>query len=968
MGQNGADILFDTLIDWGVDTVFGLPGDGINGLMEGLRKREDKIRFVQVRHEESAAFAAVGYAKFTGRLGVCLATSGPGGLHLLNGLYDAKLDGQPVLAITGHHFSDLIDTWSQQDVDLDRVFQDVSIYSTRVMSPAHIENVVNIACRSAISGRGVAHVQVPVDFQEEEVARRTKRNVADHTSSQRAWAFPQPAESQIREAAEVLNAGSKVAILAGRGALGATDELEQVAEALGAPIVKALLGKAAVPDDSPYTTGGIGLLGTKPSQDAFEQCDTLFIVGSSFPYMEFLPEPGQARCVQIDADPQRIGLRYPVEVGLVGDSTQVLQQLLPMLRRKDDRSFLEQAQSGMSDWWQTMEERGTRDEMPMKPQVVAWELNKLLHDDAIVVSDSGSITTWWARQIKARRGQMFSCSGTLATMANGLPYALGAAVAHPGRQVVAFVGDGAFSMLMADFVTAVKHDLPIKVIVIKNNALGQIKWEQMVMNGNPEYGIQLAPIDFAKFAEACGGTGFTIEQPGECAATLAQALNTPGPVVVQAVVDPLEPPLPAKIERSQAINFAKSLARGEPNRVKIAVTAMGDKVRELISAMAGSHLVATRAAPAHDAERVVDGDTPIERVDVAAYTIPTETPESDGTLDWDSTTMVLVEVAAGGRVGIGYSYAHASAAEIVADKLAPAVRGSDAFAIPDCARAMARAVRNAGRPGVAACAIAAVDVALWDLKAKLLDLPLARLLGRCRAAVPVYGSGGFTSYDVDQLQAHMARWVEQGIPRVKMKVGRNPAADPARVAAARDAIGDDVELFVDANGAYGRRQALVAADAFAQLDVRWFEEPVSSDDLDGLRFVRDHAPAAMEVAAGEYAYDPWYVQRMLQAQAVDVLQVDATRCLGISGFLAGGALCDAWHVPYSGHCAPSVHAHAACALPALRHLEYFFDHVRIEHLLFDGALEPRDGALVPDLTRPGLGLELKRADAARYRV
>ncbi len=582
MADTAADTLIDILHDWGVEVVFGLPGDGINGIMEALRKRRDRIRFIHVRHEEAAAFMACGYAKYTGRLGVCLGTSGPGGLHLLNGLYDAKMDGQPVLAITGHHFHDLIDTHAQQDVDLDRVFADVAVYSTRIMGPAHVENVAHLACRTALAYRGVAHINFPVDLQEKEHGLRSKRNVPGRTTDVFARGARLPDEADLREAAALLNAGSRVAILAGQGALGATEELERAAETLGAPVVKPLLGKAAVPDDSPYTTGSIGLLGTRPSQEALEECDTLLIVGSAFPYIEFYPKPGQARAVQIDLDPGRIGLRYPVEVGLVGDSRRTLRALLPLLRRKSDRRFLEKAQAGMEDWWEAMRERGASRETPMKPQVVAWELGERLAPHAIVSCDSGTVATWFARHIRARRGQMHSLSGTLATMANGLPYTIAAQVAYPDRQCVAFVGDGAFTMLMGEFATAVKYDLPIKVVVIKNNTLGMIKWEQMVMLGNPEYGCELNPIDFVGVARACGGTGFRIEDPAECGAVLDEALATRGPVLVEAVVDPLTPPLPPKITMEQAAHFAEALARGEPNRVRIALTAFGDKVRELI--------------------------------------------------------------------------------------------------------------------------------------------------------------------------------------------------------------------------------------------------------------------------------------------------------------------------------------------------------------------------------------------------
>ena len=582
MAQTAADVLIDTLFDWGVDVVFGLPGDGINGIMEALRKRQNHIRFVQVRHEESAAFMACGYAKYTGRLGVCLATSGPGGIHLLNGLYDAKLDGQPVLAITGHHYHDLIDTHAQQDVDLDRVFMDVAVYNTRIMGPSHVEQVADLACRTALSYRGVAHINFPVDLQEHPVREHSKRNVPGHTSKVFLARSGLPDEEDLKCAAEVLNAGNRVAILAGQGALGAVDELEQAAEVLGAPIIKPLLGKAAVPDDSPYTTGAIGLLGTKPSQEALEECDTLLMVGTSFPYIEYLPKPGQARGVQIDANPTRIGLRYPVEVGLVGDSRMTLRKLLPLLTRNQDRDFLKKAQEGMNEWWKLMEEQGTRLDRPMKPQVIASELSKRLAPDAIVSTDSGTIATWFARQIRARRGQKFSLSGTLASMANGLPYTIAAQIAYPERQCIGFVGDGGFSMLMAEFATAVKYQLPIKIVIVKNNTLGQIKWEQMVFLGNPEYGCELHPIDFSAFARACGGHGFTIENPADCGRILDQALATAGPVIVEAVVDPFVPPMPAKVTLDQATKFAESLARGEPDRAKIAWTVLSDKVRELI--------------------------------------------------------------------------------------------------------------------------------------------------------------------------------------------------------------------------------------------------------------------------------------------------------------------------------------------------------------------------------------------------
>lgn len=584
MATTASDILVDSLIDWGVDVIFGLPGDGINGIIEALRKKQDRIRFVQVRHEEAAAFMACGYAKFTGKLGVCIATSGPGGIHLLNGLYDAKLDGQPVLAITGMQYHDLLRTYTQQDVELDKLFMDVCVYNSRIMGPTHVQNVTELACRAAIAYRGVSHITMPVDLQSQSVssAERSKRNVPDHVSSLMAESAHVPTEEQIARAAEILNQGRKIVVLAGRGALHARDEVIALAERLGAPVVKPLLGKGVVPDESPLTTGGAGLLGTRPSQEALENCDTLLIVGSSFPYIEYYPKPGQARCIQIELDPKRISLRYPVDAALVGDSARVIRMLLPRLDYHQDRSFLETAQKGMQSWRDLMTERGTRTDKPMKPQVVAHELDKLLSDDAILATDSGTITTWIARHVNIRGNMLFSCSGTLATMACALPYANAAAIAYPGRQVVSFIGDGGLSMLICELATAVKYGLDVKIVVIKNNTLGQIKWEQMVFLGNPEYVCELQPIDFVTVARGFGVNGFAIDDPKRCAETLRAALATPGPVLIEATVDPHEPPMPPKVTLDQAAKLAKSLASGTPNAGTIALTVASDTVREII--------------------------------------------------------------------------------------------------------------------------------------------------------------------------------------------------------------------------------------------------------------------------------------------------------------------------------------------------------------------------------------------------
>jgi pyruvate dehydrogenase (quinone)/pyruvate oxidase len=584
MAKTAGDILVQTLLDWGVDTIFGIPGDGINGVFEALRKRQDDIKFVQVRHEEAGAFAACAYAKFTGKLGVCLATSGPGGVHLLNGIYDAKLDGQPVLAITGAQHHDLLTTLTQQDIELDKLFMDATVYSSRIMGPAHTEEVVEMACRSALAYRQPTHVMIPVDIQSMPVdkAHRSERNVPHHVSNLMARGGQMPDREMLQQAADILNYAKKPFILAGRGAIGASQELLAVAERLQAPVGKPLLGKAAVPDESPYTTGGVGLLGTRPSQEALESCDTLLIVGSSFPYIEFYPEPGKAKAVQVELDPKRVGLRYPVDVGLVGDSRRVLGELLPLLRDNTSSKFLKSAQDDMREWRELMDERGTRRDTPMKPQVVTHELNKLLDDDAIVITDSGTITCWTARHVDIRGDMMFSCSGTLASMACGLPYAIGASTAYPGRQVVAIIGDGSAAMLMGDFVTLAKYGLDAKIIVIKNNALGQIKWEQMVFLGNPEYGCELEPIDFTRVAEGVGIPSVRIDDAARCGEQLREALSRKGPCLIEAVVDPNEPPMPPKIEAKQALHFAESLVRGTPNAGKIALTVASDTVRELV--------------------------------------------------------------------------------------------------------------------------------------------------------------------------------------------------------------------------------------------------------------------------------------------------------------------------------------------------------------------------------------------------
>ncbi len=577
-----SDVLVERLIGWGVDTIFGLPGDGINGLMEALRKAQDRIRFIHVRHEEVGAMAAVGYAKFTGRLGVCFATAAPGAIHMLNGLLDARLEQAPILAISGMTYHDLIGTSYLQDVNTDYAFNDVCVYNERIMGPQHVTNVVDYACRTALANRGPAHLTFPIDYQAAaaDAGTRYQRNVPGHTNT--TWSAPirVPRRDEINAAAALFAGKKKVAILAGAGARGCRSELEQAAEKLGAPIVKAMLGKDSVPDDSPYTTGSVAMVGTRPSQEALEQCDALLIVGSTMPYIEFYPKPGQAVCVQIDDKPERIGLRTPVAMGLCGDAKATLRELIPMLPRNDDRAFLKQAQNGMAEWWALMEHRGTRTDVPMKPQVPPWHLSALLDDDAIVCGDSGTVTTWAGRQLKLRANQRFSFSGTNCSMAAGLPYAIGAQCAFPHRQVVVYTGDGSLTMQLGDFLTCVQFGLPIKLVVSRNDTLGLIKWEQMVFLGNPEYGVKFAPLDFVKFAEACGARGIRIDDPTRCREQLAEALAWEGPAIIECVVDPHEPPLPAKIKKQQAQHLFEALREGTPNRKRIALQIVKDELDE----------------------------------------------------------------------------------------------------------------------------------------------------------------------------------------------------------------------------------------------------------------------------------------------------------------------------------------------------------------------------------------------------
>ena len=582
---NTAEILVDTLIAWDVRVVFGLPGDGINGIMEALRLRRDRIRFIQVRHEESAAFMATAYAKWTGKLGVCIATSGPGGIHLLTGLYDAKLDQAPVLAITGMQYHDLIETFTQQDVNLVRAFDDVAVFNAHVADAAHMENLAGLACRSALDARGVAHLSIASDMQEQplENAERSRRNRPGHTPNRWFHGAERPDEAQLDAAVEILNAASKVAILAGRGALGASDEVERSADLLAAPVAKALLGKAVLPDDHPHTTGGIGILGTLPSQEAMEQCDALLIVGSTFPYIEYYPKPGRAKCVQVDRDAQRIGLRYPVHAGLVGDASLALKLLNDRLQRKEDRSFLAKTQDSMRRWRALMTEAEQKAGVPLKPERVVRAFARRLPADAILTADSGQNTELAARHVDMKRGQAFGVSGALASMACGIPYAIAAGIAFPGRPLFAIVGDGGFAMQLGEFSTAVRQELPLKVLVIKNGMLNQIAWEQMMFLGNPQFACELQPIDFALAARAMGGRGYTVKTPEDVEAALDAAFAERGPVVIEAVVDAYEPMLPPRMPDEYRRNMRRALPN-TPNRERIERNLEQEPLRTMLGA------------------------------------------------------------------------------------------------------------------------------------------------------------------------------------------------------------------------------------------------------------------------------------------------------------------------------------------------------------------------------------------------
>jgi pyruvate dehydrogenase (quinone) len=575
VAKTTGDFLLERLTDWGVYRIYGFPGDGIGGILGALERAGDKLQFIQTRHEEMAAFMACAHAKFTGEVGVCLATSGPGAIHLLNGLYDAKLDHQPVVAIVGQQARSALGGHYQQEVDLVSLFKDVAgAYVQMASSPAQVRHLVDRAIRIARAERTVTCVIVPNDVQEMEAVEKPER-AHGTIHSGIGYASPRvvPKEADLQQAADILNAGERVAILVGAGALRATDEVIEVADILGAGVAKALLGKAALPDDLPFVTGSIGLLGTKPSWDLMANCDTLLMIGSSFPYSEFLPEEGQARGVQIDIDPKMLSIRYPMEVNLVGDSAETLRALLPLLKRKEDRSWREQIEQSVQEWWQVLEARAMNDADPINPQRVFWELSPRLPDNCILTADSGSSTNWYARDLKIRRGMMASLSGNLATMCPGVPYAIAAKFAYPDRPVIACVGDGAMQMLgINGLITIAKYwrewsDPRLIVLVLNNGDLNQVTWEMRAMEGNPKYEASQNVPDFpyAQYASMLGLKGIRVDHPESIAAAWDDALNSDVPVVLEAVTDPEVPTLPPHITFEQAKNYMSALAKGDPN-------------------------------------------------------------------------------------------------------------------------------------------------------------------------------------------------------------------------------------------------------------------------------------------------------------------------------------------------------------------------------------------------------------------
>ncbi len=592
MAELVADFLIRRLHEWGVRRIYGYPGDGINGILGALGRAEDRVELVQARHEEMSAFMACGHAKFTGEVGVCLATSGPGAIHLLNGLYDAKVDHQPVLAIVGQQARASLGGSYQQEVDLLTLFKDVAHeYVHMVTAPEQVRHLVDRALRIAKAERTVTCLIFPGDVQTLEAVEQPPH---EHGTVHSAIGYTAPRvvprQVDLDRAADVLNAGERVAMLVGQGALGATDEVIEVADVLGAGVAKALLGKAAVPDDLPFVTGSIGLLGTKPSYSLMQGCDTLLMVGSSFPYAEFLPEEGQARGVQVDIDARMIGLRYPMEVQLVGDAAETLRLLLPLLERKQDRSWREEIEQEVADWWHVLEEQAKIEADPINPRLPFSELSRRLPDGCILTADAGTSASWYARHLKLRRGMLGSLSGTLASMGSGVPYAIAAKFAHPERVAIALVGDGAMQMNgLSELITVAKYwqrwtDPRLVVLVLNNRDLSMVTWEQRVLEGDPKFEVSQRIPDFpyARFAQMLGLKGIRVESPDEVGPAWDEVFAADRPAVLEVLVDPEVPPLPPHIDFEQARNFMLAVARGDAGRSGMIVQSVKAKLAELL--------------------------------------------------------------------------------------------------------------------------------------------------------------------------------------------------------------------------------------------------------------------------------------------------------------------------------------------------------------------------------------------------
>ena len=589
MGDTVGDYMIKRLKDWGVSKIFGYPGDGINGIIGALDRHSDLVEFIQARHEEEAAFMAGGYAKWTGDLGVCLATSGPGAIHLLNGLYDAAMDHQPVVAIVGQQATTAMGADYQQEVDLVSLFKDVARhYCHTCMNPAQMRTLIDRACRISLANRCVTCIIVPNDIQDmdaEESPPRTHGSVFTGVGYRPPRVLPQ--DEDLKLAAKVLNEGERVAMLVGAGALKAQEEVIALADKLGAGVAKALLGRACLDDSLPFVTGSIGLLGTEASDKMMKKCDTLLMIGSSFPYSEWLPKEGDARGVQIDIDGRMLSSRYPMEVNLQGDAKETIKALLPLIERKEDRSWRESIEKWVTAWWKLMEDRAMNDAQPINPQRVFWEVSPMLPDKCILTADSGSAANWWARDLKLRPGMMASLSGNLATMCPGVPYAIAAKFAHPDRPVIAFVGDGAMQMLGNNgLITVGKYwhkwrNKQLIVCVLNNGDLNQVTWEQRVMAGDPKFeGSQNVP-DFAfhEYAEMLGLRGILMRKPEDIEPGWREALAADRPVVINAYTDPEVPPLPPHISFEQAKQFASSVLKGDPHRkrmIKQSIKGMAD--------------------------------------------------------------------------------------------------------------------------------------------------------------------------------------------------------------------------------------------------------------------------------------------------------------------------------------------------------------------------------------------------------